>query len=110
MNKSENIRQKNVVMERIKYYFRNLYFAVLGKNPFREELKLLRKTNEEIVQDMKALKQLYGNCKDSIEMNAKLLKKKDKQISGLQTLVENLRERIRDNEQLLKMVEQEEAP
>lgn len=102
-------------------YFSNLWAALLGRNPLREEMERVRQEHEKNKEDLFALKDVYNSCIDIMDRDAKRIAElerqiaekgtqiaeKDKQIASLQELVESLRGRVREKEQLVELVQQE---
>lgn len=72
-------------------YLKNVLIALLGRNPYRQELDELKDKYEKAGENVKSLRGMY--C-DAVE----LWTVADKQAKSLQTLVENLRERIREKD------------
>lgn len=75
-------------------YFRNLWMALRGKNPLRAELEDAKMEYEATVKQVENLEETYkqlvsamGDC--------------DKKITDYQVLVENLRQRIEEKDQIL---------
>ena len=81
-------------------YLKNVVMALLGRNPYREELDELKEKYEKTGENVKSLRGMY--C-DVVERWTEA----DKQAKSLQALVENLRERIREKDAGLE--EQERA-
>lgn len=89
----------------MKRYFKNLVLAIRGRNPFADEVADLNEKMEKAGENVRGLQnQLYAaleyleSAKLLLSLNKKLIEKRDKQISSMQQLVENLRERIRDKD------------
>lgn len=72
-------------------YIKNLIIALLGRNPYREELDGLQEKYDEAEQNVASLRDMYYSV---VERWAEA----DKQAMSLQALVENLRERIREKD------------
>lgn len=85
---------------RMKRYFRNLFMALLGSDPFRRELDEVtgkyRKTAERVCQ----LNEAYYRVLDR-------LAEIDKTEAGYQALIENLRRRIAEKDLLLERTKQD---
>lgn len=89
----------------MKQYFKNLVLAICGRNPFAEEVADLKENLEKAGENVRGLQdQLYAalenweSAKRLLSLNKERLAERDNQIASLQTLVENLRERIKDKE------------
>lgn len=89
----------------MKQYFKNLVLAIRGRNPFAEEVAGLREKLEKAGENVRGLQdQLFAalerweSAKRLLSLNRERMEKRDNQIASLQTLVENLRERIRDKD------------
>lgn len=88
--------QKNHKNETLRSYFRNLFDALMGRNPYQMEIKRLKESIETTDKAVRKLKDLYYNCQERWgEVQRKLLIA-DKQLVDYQRLVENYRERIED--------------
>lgn len=74
----------------IKHYFKTLLIAILGRNPYRLELEQVRSEYAKTAENVELLRDAYYICKEKEE-------KANQQIASLQNLVELLRERIREN-------------
>ena len=68
-------------------YIKNVITALLGRNPFQQELEDLKKKCEDLDDQVKSLDNLYHSV-------VKKLNKADDQINSYQVLVENQRERL----------------
>lgn len=94
----------------MKQYFRNLWLAIIGCDPFSDEVKELRKMMEKDGDNMRKLRnQLYAalnewdECQRKLEETKKALEEATatpayKQLKSMQRLVENLRERIKEKD------------
>lgn len=89
----------------MKRYIKNLLLAIRGRNPFAEEVADLKEKLAKAGENVRGLQdQLYAalenweSAKRLLSLNKERLEKRDNQIASLQTLVENLRERIRDKD------------
>lgn len=103
----------------MKQYFRNLWFAIIGGNPYADEVDDLRKKMEKDGEDMLILRnQLYAalnqwdKCQMQLEETKKTLKEATatpahKQLKSMQRLVENLRERIKEKDMRLEQQERD---
>lgn len=78
----------------MKRYLKNLLSALLGNNPYEAERDDLAAKLEKAGDNVRGLQELYYNMVEQWEAE-------QKQITSLQQLVENLRERIRDKEAVI---------
>lgn len=78
---------KNLKFSLMRQYISNLLTALVGKNPFEKELKELRNEYEQAAERVRQLDMMY---KDAYSM-----------MNTYQILVENLRERIKEKDELL---------
>lgn len=75
-------------------YFKNLLIALLGRNPYQIELDEVKEKYEAAAENVNSLNDMYY----------KLLEKMDyaeKWIADYQRIIENLRERIKEKEEML---------
>lgn len=85
----------------MKQYFKRLWIALCGRNPYRENLERMReelaqaKIECEIVSEQK--EQTIG----LVAILSKKIEETDKQVASYQTLVENLRERIAEKDEMI---------
>ena len=93
----------------MKRYFKNLLSALLGNNPYEAERDDLAAKLEKAGENVRSLQdQLYAtleqweSAKRLLRQDIELLAKRDKQVTSLQQLVENLRERIADKDAAIK--------
>lgn len=84
----------------MKYYWKNLINALIGKNLYSEELKQLNKQYQKTTEDVNRLNELYY---DSLLA----WQKADKQVKSFQTLTENLRQRIIDKDVVIAELQKE---
>lgn len=89
----------------MKHYIKNLVLAIRGRDPFAEEVADLKEKLEKAGENVRGLQdQLFAalenweSAKRLLSLNKERMEKRDNQIASLQTLVENLRERIRDKD------------
>jgi chromosome segregation ATPase len=75
----------------MKRYLKNVVMALAGRNPYREDLDELKEKYEKAGENVKSLRGMYCNAVERWT-------EADKQAKSLQTLVENLRERIREKD------------
>jgi len=73
----------------MKRYFKNLIIALLGRNPYQEELDELREKYEKAGENARSLRDMYYDAVERWEQARK-------EVKQLQVLTENLRERIRE--------------
>lgn len=85
----------------MKRYIKNLWLALTGRNPFRAELEELKREIGETALKVKSLQdvcqRLFGNWENSQNLlsdSEEIIRERDRQIVSLQRLVENLRQRI----------------
>lgn len=84
----------------MKKYLKNLLIALLGRNPYREELDGLKEKLEKAGENVEVMHGMYYSAVERWT-------EADKQVKSLQALVENLRERIREKDQMIEEMEQE---
>ena len=75
-------------------YFKNLTLALMGRDPFREELELTREQYEKTAEKVQELNDLYYKAVEKFEGTKK-------RVNDYETLIENLRQRIADKDCLL---------
>lgn len=68
-------------------YFKNIAIALLGRNPYQLELDRVREEYEKTAEQVRLLDELYG--------------KVQKNLSDYEQLIENLRKRIIEKDQLM---------
>lgn len=81
----------------MKQYFRNLFIAICGNNPYQMELDKLREELDKAGENVKMLQGLYYKELEKAAEAEKLL-------ASYQTLVENQRERIKEKDEMLKEI------
>lgn len=93
----------------MKRYLKNLLSALFGNNPYEAERDDLAAKLEKAGENVRSLQdQLYARLeqweseKRLLRQDIELLAKRDKQVTSLQQLVENLRERIADKDAAIK--------
>lgn len=79
----------------MRQYLHNLLTALRGVNPFELELKRIREDYNRVAEQVTQLQSVYGAVK---ERTAGAIR----QVSSLQRLVENLRERITEKDTLIE--------
>ena len=75
-------------------YFKNLMMALMGRNPFPEELEQITEQYEKTAEKVRELNDLYDKSVESIE-------RLTAQVGDYETLVENLRQRIDEKEDVI---------
>ena len=100
--------QTNDIILRIRRYFRCLWMALIGRNPYIEDSEELWKK----IGELEKLKENYCMALDRWEeasINASELSQSNvrltAQVNNLRNLVEKLRERIRDKERIIDKFE-----
>ena len=88
-------------------YLRNLLTALLGRNPFQQELEELKKKCDKASDNVKGLNELYYKTVEKWEENSKTLRETLQDLVRCQTLVENLRERISEKDELIAQLQAE---
>lgn len=86
--------RKIMKKEALSNYFSNLLFALLAKNPVREELERMRMKCRKNEEEVNALRDLYYKCQEQWGESERKLMSANRQVADLQVLVENLRENI----------------
>ena len=86
--------EKSIKDKTMKRYFKNLFIALCGNNPYQMELDRVREEYEKTTEKVYHLEEMYWKFQ---EQKAEI----DKQVAGYQTLVENLRQRLKDKEKLV---------
>lgn len=77
----------------MKHYLKNLLTALCGNNPYQMELDKVREEYSKTAGRVKELDELYG--------------KVSQQLEGCQRLIENLRGRIAEKDELLRRTKKE---
>jgi len=91
----------------MKYYFKNLCLALAGSNPYLAELKDSRGKLQKAADNMAGLQNQLYSALEKWDSALKNLSKAEDQVKSLQQLTENLRERIKDKDKLIKELEKE---
>lgn len=73
-------------------YFKNLLIALFGNNPYQMELDRVREEYEKTAEKVTQLDDLYWAFKEQLATA-------EKQVASYQTLVENLRERLKEKDE-----------
>ena len=81
-------------------YIKNLLAALRGSDPFRAELDRVRAEHE---QCREQVQQLQGLCLEA----EKKMKKQRRMVYDCQRLVEHLRERLREKERQVELMEKD---
>lgn len=81
-------------------YFKNLTIALLGRNPYQEELDELKGKYEKAGENVRSLRDMYY---DAVERWTEA----GKEVKQLQVLTENLRERIREKDRMMDEMQKE---
>lgn len=76
----------------MKRYFKNLFIALCGNNPYQMELDRVREEYEKTAEKVAQLEDLYWTFKE-LKVDV------DKQMASYQTLVENLRQRLKEKDE-----------
>ena len=84
----------------MKRYVKNLIMALLGRNPYREELDELKEKYEKTGENVRSLRDMYY---DAVERWTVA----DREVKQLQALTENLRERIREKDKMMDEMQKE---
>lgn len=84
----------------MKRYIKNLWLALMGTNPFQQELDEKSSQYEKASKNISTLKEQYITALDKWDQT-------EKSVRGLQQLVENLRERLREKDLLMEKMKQE---
>lgn len=84
----------------MKHYFKNLTNALLGRNPYSNELTEVRERYDQAAENLRALQDMYYNALEKWTAA-------DSQVKSLQKLTENLRERIGEKDALIERIKEE---
>lgn len=84
----------------MKRYVKNLIMALLGRNPYREELDELKEKYEKTGENVRSLRDMYYDAVERWEQAWK-------EVKQLQVLTENLRERIREKDKMMDEMQKE---
>lgn len=84
--------QKTIKDKTMKRYFKNLFIALCGNNPYQMELDRVREEYEKTAEKVAQLEDLYWTFKE-LKVDV------DKQMASYQTLVENLRQRLKEKDE-----------
>ncbi len=106
-NNFRNYRVKipKIFTKAMKQYVKNLWVALLGRNPYEMELSELQRKYEKATENVSGLQELYCNCVETYDAFRKkvaelegAVKQSKVREESLQQLVENLRLRLADKE------------
>ena len=83
---------KTIKDKTMKRYFKNLFIALCGNNPYQMELDRVREEYEKTAEKVAQLEDLYWISKETkVDI--------DKRMASYQTLVENLRQRLKEKDE-----------
>ena len=82
----------------MKRYFKNLWHALIGRNPFQLELERVREDFKKTEAKVRDLNALYYEVRSKIQNS-------EHQINDYQVLVENLRRRLADKDDIIKALQ-----
>ena len=77
-------------------YFLNLWLAMIGRNPYSEELKRVSDRYDKASVNFHALQNQYLRSLEMLDEQDKRESDLGRQVLSLQRLVENLRQRVRE--------------
>ncbi|MBQ9646108.1 MAG: hypothetical protein IJV24_07110 [Prevotella sp.] len=84
----------------MKRYVKNLIAALMGRNPYREELDEVKERYEQAADNVRSLQDMYYSALEKWT-------EADRQAKSLQALTENLRERIREKDEMMEQMREE---
>ena len=87
-------------METVKQYLKTLMLALLGRNPFREELDELHEHYQKVADRVSELNDLYLKSLESLE-------EVEGKVGDYQKLTENLRQRIAEKDALMERIKKD---
>ena len=87
-------KKQEKLSSRIRRYFVTLAAAVIGRNPFIDELEEIRDHYEKTADNVRRISEMYDSCAERMEQDAEMIR-------SLQVLVENLRQRLAEKDALL---------
>lgn len=87
-------------METVKQYLKTLMLALLGRNPFREELDELHEHYQKVADRVSDLNDLYLKSLESFE-------EVEGKVGDYQKLTENLRQRIAEKDALMERIKKD---
>ena len=80
------------------YYIKNLMTALFGENPYQKELEEVRQHYEKTAARVEQLEELRFKFEERMDDTEKM-------VATYQTLVENLRRRLREKDDLIRQME-----
>jgi dipeptidase len=86
--------------QRVRRYFRNLIAAMFGNNPYQIELNRLSEEYEKAADNVKQLEEYYWLFK---AQQAEV----EQQVASYQTLVDNLRKRLEEKDEMMEQMKAE---
>ena len=89
----------------MKQYLKNLFMALAGRNPFREELEDAKEQLQKAAEVKSATQELLFSALEKWNATMRNLEESDKRAASLQMLTENLRKRIREKDELIKKLQ-----
>ena len=101
--KPENVTARKCIpkikqSKKMKRYFKNLWHALIGRNPFQLELERVREDFKKTEAKVRDLNALYYEVRSKIQNS-------EHQINDYQVLVENLRRRLADKDDIIKALQ-----
>lgn len=81
----------------MKRYLVNLALALAGRNPFRSELERVKEEYEKTAEKVRLLSDYHIKAQEAIEETRK-------QTRSYQVLIENLRERLKEKDELINQM------
>ncbi len=94
-------------MKQMKRYFKNLWLAITGRNPFREELDEVKAMCKETGEKLQSLHELYYEVVDKWQKAVSIAETAYKKTQDYEKLIENLRERISEKDTLLERTKED---
>lgn len=82
----------------MKRYFCNLLIAILGKDPYQEELNKVKLEYDKTAQAVEHLRKQYYGLLDTKAATEQDVKRLEESVKAFQNLTENLRQRITDKD------------
>lgn len=104
-----------MMKENLTKYFKNIWFALTGRNPFSVELDEMHEQCDKAFSHLYTLKEMYYKVLEQIseserrlnEADRKLVEK-NKRLESYQVLVEQLRERLKEKDFLFRTYQAEQ--
>lgn len=97
---TQNGAKKLINDEAMKQYFKTLWTALTGCNPYAVELEQVRREYEATANDVTIAKELYMTCAERIV-------EYKKQTAALQNLTETLRQHLAEKDELMERMKQD---